>query len=194
MFCSYYRKLPKASGSVALLVLLACLVFPQAAFAVEAPVDEKTPVAQEKTFPGFNEVIPQATSVAARIAEAEAQVQQATNLDESYAQLDEKIETLKKLEEQFSHWEEIENWQFNRLLSARINYKDLKEQQQEFLESINVHLEVLEGLRNSWEQEERYWKEWQAFLRKTDVKLPSQTFTRTLSNIDSKLSRKKGGQ
>jgi len=96
MFCYFYRKLPKADGSVSLLVLLACLMSPQVAFTTEAPVDEKTPVALEKAFPGFNEVIPRATSVAARSAEVEAQVHQATNLAESYAQLDEKIEILKK--------------------------------------------------------------------------------------------------
>ena len=77
MFSYFYRQLPKAVGSVTLLVLLACLIGPQVAFSMEAPFDEKALVAQEKTFSGFNEVISPATSVAARIAEAEAQVQQA---------------------------------------------------------------------------------------------------------------------
>ncbi len=190
MFCYFYRQLPKAVGPVTLLALLACLIFPQPGFPI------KSPDVQEKTFPGFNEVIPQATSVAARIAEAKAQVQQAANLDESYAKLDEKVEILEKLEEQYSPWEEIDNWQFNRLLSARINYKDLTEQHQKPLENINTHLHTLEELRNSWEQEESYWKEWQAFLRETNVKLPRETFTRTLSNIDDLLNQitKVGGK
>ena len=156
MFCYFYRKLPKAVGSVSLLVLLACLLSPQVAFTMEAPVDEKTPVVLEKAFPDFNEVIPRATSVAARSAEVEAQVHQATNLAESYAQLDEKVEILKKLEEQYIPWEEIDNWQFNHLLSARINYKEPTEPLQKPLESISTHLKILEGLRNSWEQEEIY--------------------------------------
>ena len=189
MFSYFYRQLPKAVGSVTFLVLLACLIVPQVAFTMEVPDDEKAPVAQEKTFPGFNEVIPQATSVAARIAEAEARVQQAANLDDVYAMLDAKFEILEKLEEQYSPWEEIGNWQYNRLLSARINYKDLSEQHQKPLERINTHLKTLEGLRNNWEQEESYWKEWQAFLRKTDVSLPRETFTRTLSNIDGLLNQ-----
>jgi small-conductance mechanosensitive channel len=186
----------KTVKPVVLLVLLACLLFPQRAFTMEAPVDEKTPAVQERTFPGYNEVIPQATSVAARIAEAEAHVQQAANLDESYAKLDEKIEILKNLEERYSPWEEIDVWQFNRLLSARINYNDLAEQHQVPLENINAHLKNLEELRNRWEQEENYWIEWQAFLRKTDVKLPSETFIRTLDNIDGLLKHitKVGGK
>ena len=99
MFSCFCRQPPKAVGSVTLLVLLACLIVPQVAFTTEAPFDEKTPVAQEKNFPGFNEVIPRATSVSARIFEAGALIHQTANLGYIYAKLDKKIEVLEKLEE-----------------------------------------------------------------------------------------------
>ena len=130
-----------------LLILLACLVFPQSVFAQDETV------VQEKVFPGFNEVIPRATSVAARISKAEVRVQQATKLDKVYAKLDENLESLEKLEEQYSPWDEADNWQFNRLLGARNNYNDLNDQQNKPLNVINTHLETLEKLRNTWEEE-----------------------------------------
>jgi len=183
MFHHVYRHLQRKVGSSACLFLLICLLFPQPGFT------EETPAVQEKTFPGFNEVIPQATSVAARIAEAKVQIQQSAQLDDIYARLDEKVETLNKLEEEYSPWDEVSTWQFNRLLNARINYNDLIGQKNKPLETINTHFNNLEKLRISWDEEKTYWKEWQAFLRKTDVKAPRETFTQTLSDIDELLQK-----
>ncbi len=165
------------------LAFLICLIFSQTGFTQEHPVVEK------ETFPGFNEVIPRATSVAARISEAEAQVRQAENLDNIYTRLDEQVAALEKLEEQYSPWEEASNWQINRLISARINYSDITDRQNSRLDIINEHLKSLEELRKIWEQEESNWKEWQEFLHKTDVKLPRETFTRTLSHIGNLLNQ-----
>ena len=178
MFHHVYRHLLRTVGSSICLLLLICLLFPQPGFTQE------TATVQEKTFPGFNEAIPQSTAIAARIAEAKAQVQQFAQLDDFYASLDEKVETLKKLEEQYSPWDEVSTWQFNRLLNARINYNDLIGQKNKPLEAINTHFTNLEKLRISWDEEKTYWKEWQAFLRKTDVKFPRDTFTQTLGDID----------
>jgi potassium efflux system protein len=190
MFSYFYRQLPKAVGSVALLVLLACLISPQSAFTQEAPAS------QGKTFPGFNEVIPRATSVAARIAEAEVRTQQATKLDKIYANLDENLESLEKLEEHYRPWEEAGSWQINRLLGARNNYNDLSDQQNQPLSIINKHLKSLEKLRNTWEEEGTYWKEWQEYLLGIHVNVPQDAFTRTRDSISSLLKRvtKVGGE
>jgi len=169
--------------AVILFLTLNCLVAPSPVKAAEDTVQP------EQTFPGFNEVIPKATATAARITDAKAQVQQATQLDDVYAKLDEKVERLKNLEELYSPWEDAGTWQFNRLLSARINYNDLIEQQNAPLEAINVHLKNLEELRNTWNQQEAYWQGWQDSLRKTDVKLPRETFSRTLSDIRELLQK-----
>ena len=190
MFNHFYRHVLKAVGPFVLLVLLAFLISPQSAFTQE------TLATQEKTFPGFNEVIPRATSVAARIAEAEVQVQQATKLNKVYANLDENLEILEKLEKQYSSWDEADNWQINRLLGARNNYSDLNDQQNEPLSIINKHLETLEKLRNTWEEEGTYWKEWQEYLLGIHVNVPQDAFTRTRDSISSLLKRvtKVGGE
>ncbi len=190
MFNHFYRHVLKAVGPFVLLVLLACLISPQSAFTQEVPAS------QEKTFPGFNEVIPRATSVAARIAEAEVRVQQATKLNKVYANLDENLEILEKLEKQYSPWDEADNWQINRLLGARNNYSDLNDQQNKPLSIINKHLETLEKLRNTWEEEGTYWKEWQEYLLGIHVNVPQDAFTRTRDSISSLLKRvtKVGGE
>ncbi len=189
MFCYFYRKLLKVVGSVALPVLLACLISPQVAFTLEAPVDEKTPVVQEKNFPGFNEVVPQASALAARMAEAEVQVHKAGSRKSVYATLDTLVEKLEKIEEHYSDWEDVTNWQTNRLLRAQAIYADLSEQQTKPLDIIYTQLNTLEKLRRIWEKEETYWQEWQGSLRQIDVKAPTEAFKRSLSSIDTLLKR-----
>ncbi len=183
MFSHFYRHLLQAVRPLVFLAFLGCLIFPQPAFTQEAPA------VQKKTFPGFNEVIPRSISVAARIAGAEARVQQAAKLKKVYAELDENLESLEKLEKQYSSWDEADNWQSNRLLSARISYRDLSDQQNEPLHLINKRLETLEKLRSTWEQERTYWREWQGYLRNIHVNVPQEAFTRTLKSISTLLKR-----
>jgi small-conductance mechanosensitive channel len=163
------------------LLLLIGLASPYSALA------EEVAAPREKIFPGLNEVVPQATAVAARVSEAEAQIKQAGGLEGIYADLDEQVERLKKLEEQYNNWEEVGDWQLNRLLSAQASYTDLSEQQEKPLDTIYTHLKDLEELRISWDQEKAYWKEWQVSLRKIDVKVPREAFRRTLASIDELL-------
>jgi small-conductance mechanosensitive channel len=183
MFNRSHRPVFKAIGSATLLALFICLFFLQPAIA------EETPAVKAKTFPGFNEVVPQATALAARMAEAESQVHKAESRETVYATLDELAEDLEKLEESYSDWEEVTDWQINRLLRAQSIYADLREQQTKPLDIIFTQLNTLEDLRSTWEKEKTYWQEWQGYLRKVDVKVPTEVFKRSLSSIDTLLKR-----
>ena len=180
MSIHFHRPVFQAFESAALLTLFICLFFLQPVLA------EETSDVEAKTFPGINEVIPQATALAARMAEAEAQVYKAESRETTlYATLDTLVEGLEKLEEQYTDWEEVNDWQSNRLLRAQSIYADLHEQQAKPLEIIYTQLNSLEELRKTWLEEKTYWQEWQGHLRKIDVKAPTETFKRSLSSIDT---------
>ena len=183
MFNHFHHPVFKAIKSSALLTLFICLFFLQPALA------EETPAVEAKTFPGFNEVVPQAAALTVRIAEAEAQVHKAESRETVYDSLDTLVKSLEKLEEQYSDWQDVTNWQINHLLRAQSIYADLREQQTNPLEIIDSQLKTLEKLRMTWEKEKTYWQEWQESLRKTDVKAPTEAFKRSLSSIDSLLKR-----
>ena len=96
MFNHFHHPVFKAIKSAALLTLFICLFFLQPALA------EETPTVEAKTFPGFNEVVPQAAALTARIAEADAQVHKAESREIVYNSLDTLVKILEKLEEQYS--------------------------------------------------------------------------------------------
>jgi hypothetical protein len=129
-----YLHVFKAIGSGALLALFVCLLLLQPAIA------EETPAVETKTFPGFNEVVPKATALAARMAEADAQVQKAESRETVYATLDALAEGLENLEEQYSDWDDINNWQVNRLFRAQSIYSDLRDQNSNPLNVIYTQL------------------------------------------------------
>ena len=91
---------------------------------------EKKEAAQaKKDFPGRNEIIPRATVIATRLAEADAQVQKAEILAPVYGTLDLVERRLGELEKQYTNWEEIKSWRLNRLRIVESAYADLGEQQ-----------------------------------------------------------------
>ncbi len=167
--------------AAAILILLIGLTVPHLCLAEE----ETAP--QGQTYPGLNEVVPQATVVAAQIGDAKARVSQADKLGKVYVTLDKQTENLKKLEEQVSNWDDVANWQLNRLLGVQSSYSNLAAQQQKPLDIIYTHLKTLEELRSTWEQEQLFWKQWQSYLRKSGVKVPTEAFNRTRQSIDNLL-------
>ncbi|MDX2480489.1 MAG: mechanosensitive ion channel [Desulfuromusa sp.] len=155
---------------------------------MSAPVATDSPPT-EKSFPGLNEVVPQATAVTIRISDTETQIQQAEELDDDSARLDALTESLKKLEELYSDWNEVNNWQLIRLRGAQSSYIDLKDQWAKPLVPISSRLATLEELHSRWEQEKTYWQEWQDSLKKTGVKAPVEVFSATQHAIVNLLNR-----
>lgn len=175
-------------------ILFLTVVFLTLSVSVKAQEEATEPKAQKETveakiFPGRNEVVPQATVISARVAEADVQVRQAEARDAVYQTLDSLVDSLGKVEEQFQKWDEINSWRLNRLLRAQLSYTDLRDQQGKPLGSINTQLFILENLRNTWQNEKTYWQEWQVALGKKEVEVPVETFQRTLISIDTLLNR-----
>ena len=186
-------KLMRACPVLVLLLGLVCLSGTPAALAQqeaqsqEAQPQEAQP--QEKTFPGFNEVVPQATALAANLTAANTQIQALEDRQALYETLDVLQEDYTKLEEQYKDWQDVDNWQINRLLIAQTSYSDLADLLNNSLDVLNTQLQTLEKLRITWEQERAYWQGWQEHLRQIDVNIPGQTFKRALNNIDELLQR-----
>jgi len=174
---------PGWPGRLAILLCLACCLMGGAmAFAEEdagpAPI-----------YPGLNEVIPQSTSIVAKLGAAEAEINEADSLATVYAELDKHVASLKKLEEQYAGWEDAVNWPMNRLISAENKYSDLYEQVQKPLATVNGYLKSLEDLRTGWSAQRDFWRGWQEYLRQQKVAIPSEAFTKTHQGIDVLLER-----
>ena len=179
-------KLMRAGSIIILMLCLVCLGT-SPGLAQQETQSQSEP--QEKTFPGFNEVVPQATALAAKITDANNQIKKSEGRQSLYDNLDALQESLAKVEEQYKDWENVDTWQINHLLRAQATYGDLAEQQTKQLDVINSQLQSLESLRVTWEQEKKFWQEWQKSLRQTGVKVPVEEFKRTHQEVDSLLQR-----
>jgi len=142
-----------------------------------------------ESYPGLNEVIPQATAIVAKLEASETQIKQVDTLKATYEELDKYVETLNTLEKQFVGWEDAVNWPMNRLLSAESRYSDLSDQLQKPLGALNTTLKNLEELRSGWVQQKDYWQAWQEALKQQKVQLPLETFAKTRQGIESILNR-----
>jgi small-conductance mechanosensitive channel len=181
-------KLMRIMKRIIVLVLAGCFLLSGISPALAAP-EATVPAATEKSFPGLNEVIPEANAAANRISVAGARVQEAESLDNVYARLDALAENLRQLEERYDNWEQINDWPLTRLLGAQGSYTDLRQQQEKLLETIYSQLASLEQLRTTWEKEKVYWQEWHASFEKNGIKVPEDVFTDTRRAIEDLLER-----
>ncbi len=143
----------------------------------------------EVSFPGIDEIIPQATSIAARINEAEAILDKAETLDDIYLQLNEVAESLKLLEEQFDDWDKMTNWPLNRLLTAEARYDQISKNEAELFAQLSKQLSAVEDLHNQWTEEKEHWQAWQTSLQKSGVKTPKEVFKKTLQETEGLLQK-----
>lgn len=155
--------------------------------AQEAPAAE-TP-AEGRVFPGLNEVIPQANAVNAGLTAAEAVIAQADSLDPVRQRLADLANALKEMEAQFTKWEDAVNWPLNRLMTAETRYSQIDTELKEQFDVLSGLFKNLEDLRTNWTEEKNFWQEWHKVLRKSEVKIPEDVFTKTRKNIDDLLER-----
>jgi small-conductance mechanosensitive channel len=140
-------------------------------------------------FPGLNEVIPQSNAVSAGLTAAEAVIAQADSLDQVQQKLADLAEKLKEVETQFTGWEDVINWPLNRLMTAETRYSQIDQEQKQYLDVLAGLFKELEDLREKWTEEKDFWQNWHEALRKSEVKIPEEVFTKTLQNIDELLGR-----
>jgi len=155
--------------------------------AEEAPAPETT--VEEVVFPGLNEVIPQANAISARLTAAEAVIAQADSLDGVHQKLADLADTLKEVEAQFINWEDAVNWPLNRLMTVETRYSQIDQEQKQQLEVLSGLFKDLENLRTTWTEEKNFWQKWQKALRKSEVNIPEDVFTKAQKNIDALLER-----
>ena len=190
LLCVRHRSLILFSAATLFLTLFSFLGPLQVNALEETAQPEKKEAAQaKKEFPSRNEIIPRATVISAKLAEPDAQVQKAEVLAPVYGTLDLVERRLGELEKQYTNWEEIKSWRLNRLRIVESAYADLGEQQKGQLTIIQTHLEIMEDLLSTWEQEKAYWQEWQEILSKKNVRYPEETFGDILASIDRLLEQ-----
>ena len=171
------------SRQLSFFIFVFCMLTPQWGLAQEEPTEDP------KTFPGFNEVVPQATALAAKLTEVDNRIQNFESREALYARLDNLQENLSKLENTYEDWDKVAEWPINRLLRAQASYIELEQQQTAPMNQINIQLNELEQLRITWENENSFWREWREHLRNIDVKVPDEAFNRSLGSIQDLLKR-----
>ncbi len=138
---------------------------------------------EQQSFPGLNEVVPQATTTIAQIREAEKNIETIAAGETTRTTLEALNESLKKLEAQYPEWGDINDWRLNQLQQAQLNYRNLANEIALPLKHISTQLKELEMFHTTWENRQNFWREWRKQLQKTDLSIPEDPFERTLSGI-----------
>ena len=164
--------------------------------ALPAAQESSTP-APPGSYPGLEEFTPRATALAAKAIEADQQITTAEKALELEPQITALQQTLDKLEQQFTQWDEINDWPLSFLMEGRSRYTELQRQQAALQKNFSNPLKTFEEVQRTWTAEKSFWEgwgqtlleTWQQSLKSARLKAPKEAFDRTLATIQTILDR-----
>ncbi|ABA90223.1 small-conductance mechanosensitive ion channel [Syntrophotalea carbinolica DSM 2380] len=161
-------------------------------FAMPAPLwAESTPVdvaAEDPALlPGVAEVYPRLTKLTEDRAALETRLGQLTGLASSNQALAE----LRLWQDNWSKRQAAlgypQEWPLDQLLQARTTLLAHKDKTAQLLDEIFKRLTEIEGLRKTWQDEESFWRQWQAALPTDSPLAPPEVFKQARQMIEQAL-------
>lgn len=145
--------------------------------------EQTSETAQESTagshsFPGIAELVPRATELAQKASRAEEQIASASKVEEFQRAIQDARERLKNLRAQMISLGDPWRLSIHQLVDMENLINSEKKKLEGILNSIFEKLTQLESLRQTWEEQQTYWKNWEAYLHETQSEIPSDVFGR----------------
>ena len=179
-FLNHFRSLILTIG------LLLALTMP-----LSAAEETTSPTLPAASYPGLEEFTPRVNDVASRAIDAEQQISNAEQVLALKPKITDLQENLEQLEDQFTDWEQLNDWPLSLLMEGRSQYSELQRQQMDLQKSFSAPLMTLEEIQITWTKELDFWQGWVQSLRETwqqaiksaRIKAPKESLERTLATI-----------
>ncbi|MEJ2199670.1 MAG: mechanosensitive ion channel, partial [Desulfuromonadaceae bacterium] len=139
------------------------------------------PAAEQETFPGVAEVIPRSARLSEEVGKAEAQL---TLLSDLTALKDDIASEKSKQQELLQRITSLgipAGWSFDRLQEMRSTVTAQMTAWQKILDSLSKRINEADLIRKNWNDREKFWKNWGAFLDQSHVGTPQGVFTDTIT-------------
>lgn len=154
-----------------------------------APSAEQTATAQSASYPGLEEVVPRATELDTALAVAQQLIEQLQDVATFGRQTEELQKNWQEEKSQLDGYGDQSEWPVNRLLNVRSYLERIEKDAGQLLANIATPLKSLEETRKNWNDQQRFWQEWQQFLRSSGAKVPRATFNEVRQKINDILAR-----
>ncbi|MEZ4485072.1 MAG: mechanosensitive ion channel [Syntrophotaleaceae bacterium] len=166
----------KSWGMLLLLLLIPALLY--SAETVEPP--------EPQTLPGAAEIIPRLGLLNEQLSSLNSRLGGLGETEYFAKQLETVSQVQQKLSEGIAQFES-DGWSFDRLLAGREHGVEQKNNLAKLLDTISGRLIELDGLRQSWQEQEGFWKEWRQAGLPGLLKDQKEAFSKATDTIETVL-------
>lgn len=168
----------KSWGMILLLLLIPALLFSAETVQPQEP----------SPLPGAVEIIPRLGLLNEQAATLQSRLSGLSET-ESFAKTLEIVSLVQqKLTEGIAQFE-TDGWSFDRLLAGREHAVEQKNNLAELLNTISSRLIELDGRRQSWQEQQGFWKKWRQAAPPDLLKDQQEAFSKAASTIESVLNQ-----
>ncbi|MDY0270652.1 mechanosensitive ion channel domain-containing protein [Trichloromonas sp.] len=172
------------------LLCLCFLIFPSLTLAQE-PAPAPAATAEEQTFPGVAEIIPMASQLSESALKTEAEITPLADLTQIRSEMDSVKVRQDEIMQRLTALGEIEQWTFDRLLEMRGAVENHMGAQRKIIETLSQRIGKLEGIRQAWKEQERFWKDWRKDLHGATAEVPKSAFADSIAQAQEIQERAK---
>lgn len=136
-----------------------------------------TPATLQSTFPGVADVIPSGARLQEEASKDDAQLALLNNLDPIKADIGSEQAKQQDLMQRITALGPPGGWNFDRLQEIRANLSGQMAAWKRILDTISQRLNDAEQIRTTWSDRETYWKNWQEYLKHSQIGIPQGVFS-----------------
>lgn len=168
----------KSWGMILLLLLIPSLLFSAESVVPEEPT----------ALPGAVEIIPRLGLLNEQASTLQGRLVGLSETESFAKPLETVSQVQQKLSEGITQFE-ADGWSFDRLLAEREHGVEQKNNLAKLLGTISGRLLELDGLRQSWQQQQDFWKEWHRAGLPDLLKDQQEAFSKATGTIESALNQ-----
>ncbi len=167
--------------------MLALVLFAVCFFGTATGAAEEKEEAKARQFPGIAELVPRYSDLTDRASATSRQLQELEDTARIQARIEEIQRDVQSGMAQLTELDRMAQWNTDRLLALRDSLNRQKDASERQLQALTDRLADLEEIRRQWQTEQRFWRDWLAFLSAGNATVPQDTFRNAGQIIDGLL-------
>lgn len=168
-----------------LLICIVVVSFCASSFAAEIQGVDGVASEQTTTFPRASEVVSRLANVSVFAENTKSQLEGLADTERIRTSLSKVLERQEGLELRIEDLGELSTWSFERLLENKNVIDNQNDSLNTIFNLLSDQLVVIDDLKVQWQQREKFWKEWQAYLIAEKEQFPNADITLSQQYIES---------
>lgn len=149
----------------------------------QAAVQDGAGAGTAPAFPGLSEVVPRASELNQKAAQAREALEGYRNVDSFAKRVAASEERVEELHRKISSMGDPLGWNIYQLLDKQKLILAAQTELKLLMDGVSEQLSGVEAVRKSWEEQQAFWNKWQEHLKNNQAEVPGDVFAHARETI-----------